>query len=436
MDQIAGSSALQPHNWVGQRIPLHATSNGKVLLSALERSEVARQVPALRAYTANTITTLDGADARARRGAPARLRDRDRRARDRAHRSRRAGPQHPRRGDGVAEHLRSDVPARCPPGAADDRGGRGGGPGGVAAAGVAADEQRHPLNARRRAHQQARKSDIVSPGQRCRFVLDGPEADCLPVLRNALALRDTHPIEFPSCGGAVPELFIDGEWRSALTGDTARDPLPRRRATWSAPSTRQAPTTPCGDRGRPARLRQFRLAHVLGPRPQRPAAPGRRPAGRPTRPRSLAPSPSTPASAWSRASTTSTTSSASSATTPCRRGRRRSRRRHRAVRRPQPDRARADRRLRPDHAVELPAAADLLEGRAGAGRRQHVRAQAERADPVDGDPADASTSRRPVCPQASATSSSVPVRRPGLRSRPTPTSTSCRSPAAWRPAES
>ncbi len=60
MDQVAGSSALQPHNWVGQRIPLHATSNGKVLLSALEPSEVARQVPALRSYTANTITTMDG----------------------------------------------------------------------------------------------------------------------------------------------------------------------------------------------------------------------------------------------------------------------------------------------------------------------------------------------------------------------------------------
>jgi DNA-binding IclR family transcriptional regulator len=57
MDQVAGSSALQPHNWVGQRIPLHATSNGKVLLSALEHSEIARQVPALRAYTANTITS-------------------------------------------------------------------------------------------------------------------------------------------------------------------------------------------------------------------------------------------------------------------------------------------------------------------------------------------------------------------------------------------
>ncbi len=60
MDQVAGSSALQPHNWVGQRIPLHATSNGKILLSSLERTEVARQVPTLRSYTANTITTLDG----------------------------------------------------------------------------------------------------------------------------------------------------------------------------------------------------------------------------------------------------------------------------------------------------------------------------------------------------------------------------------------
>ena len=30
LDQAAGSSALQMHNWVGQHIPLHATSNGKV----------------------------------------------------------------------------------------------------------------------------------------------------------------------------------------------------------------------------------------------------------------------------------------------------------------------------------------------------------------------------------------------------------------------
>jgi DNA-binding IclR family transcriptional regulator len=59
MDQAAGSSALQPHNWVGQRIPLHATSNGKVLLSGLEPAEVEVQVPRLPSYTANTITTLD-----------------------------------------------------------------------------------------------------------------------------------------------------------------------------------------------------------------------------------------------------------------------------------------------------------------------------------------------------------------------------------------
>ncbi|MBA2559250.1 MAG: IclR family transcriptional regulator [Propionibacteriales bacterium] len=59
MDQVAGSSALQPHNWVGQRIPLHATSNGKVLLSGLERSELDVQVPVLKAYTDRTITSLD-----------------------------------------------------------------------------------------------------------------------------------------------------------------------------------------------------------------------------------------------------------------------------------------------------------------------------------------------------------------------------------------
>jgi DNA-binding IclR family transcriptional regulator len=58
MDQVAGSSALQPHNWVGQRIPLHATSNGKVLLSTLERVEVRRQVPSLQPYTELTITTM------------------------------------------------------------------------------------------------------------------------------------------------------------------------------------------------------------------------------------------------------------------------------------------------------------------------------------------------------------------------------------------
>ena len=42
LDQVAGSSSLQAHNWVGQHIPLHATSNGKVLLSGLGEDEYAR----------------------------------------------------------------------------------------------------------------------------------------------------------------------------------------------------------------------------------------------------------------------------------------------------------------------------------------------------------------------------------------------------------
>ena len=57
LDQFAGPSALQPHNWVGQHIPLHATSNGKVLLSELADDELARIVASLPSYTENTITT-------------------------------------------------------------------------------------------------------------------------------------------------------------------------------------------------------------------------------------------------------------------------------------------------------------------------------------------------------------------------------------------
>ena len=56
LDQIAGSSALQPHNWVGQHIPLHATSNGKVLLSGLEDDAVKELLGTLSRYTPTTIT--------------------------------------------------------------------------------------------------------------------------------------------------------------------------------------------------------------------------------------------------------------------------------------------------------------------------------------------------------------------------------------------
>jgi len=57
LDQVAGSSALQPHNWVGQHIPLHATSNGKVLLSELSEAELKAALRELPRFTDTTITT-------------------------------------------------------------------------------------------------------------------------------------------------------------------------------------------------------------------------------------------------------------------------------------------------------------------------------------------------------------------------------------------
>lgn len=56
LDQVAGSSALQPHNWVGQRIPLHATSNGKVLMAGLDADGLEELLGSLPAYTDMTIT--------------------------------------------------------------------------------------------------------------------------------------------------------------------------------------------------------------------------------------------------------------------------------------------------------------------------------------------------------------------------------------------
>lgn len=56
LDQVAGSSALQPHNWVGQHIPLHATSNGKVLLSGLDDGTVTEVLGSLPRYTPLTVT--------------------------------------------------------------------------------------------------------------------------------------------------------------------------------------------------------------------------------------------------------------------------------------------------------------------------------------------------------------------------------------------
>ncbi len=57
LDQVAGPSALQPHNWVGQHIPLHATSNGKVLMAWLSEDDLRDLLGRLPAYTDTTITS-------------------------------------------------------------------------------------------------------------------------------------------------------------------------------------------------------------------------------------------------------------------------------------------------------------------------------------------------------------------------------------------
>jgi DNA-binding IclR family transcriptional regulator len=56
LEQVAGSSALQSHNWVGQHIPLHATSNGKILISELDRARLDQLLGSLTGYTDATIT--------------------------------------------------------------------------------------------------------------------------------------------------------------------------------------------------------------------------------------------------------------------------------------------------------------------------------------------------------------------------------------------
>jgi DNA-binding IclR family transcriptional regulator len=57
LDQVSGPSALALRNWAGQRIPLHATSNGKVLLA--HSSPALAELPRpLRRFTEHTVTDL------------------------------------------------------------------------------------------------------------------------------------------------------------------------------------------------------------------------------------------------------------------------------------------------------------------------------------------------------------------------------------------
>ena len=59
LDQVAGPAALSPHNWAGQRIPLHATSDGKVLLAFRPAAEILEHLDLpLERFTERTVIAL------------------------------------------------------------------------------------------------------------------------------------------------------------------------------------------------------------------------------------------------------------------------------------------------------------------------------------------------------------------------------------------
>jgi DNA-binding IclR family transcriptional regulator len=59
LDQVPGSTALQMRNWVGQRLPLHATSNGKVLLAYRDDVALDDAVSTpLERFTPHTIASM------------------------------------------------------------------------------------------------------------------------------------------------------------------------------------------------------------------------------------------------------------------------------------------------------------------------------------------------------------------------------------------
>lgn len=58
VDQVVAPATAASYDWVGQHIPLHATSNGKVLLSELPEEDLAGTAGELTAYTQRTVTDL------------------------------------------------------------------------------------------------------------------------------------------------------------------------------------------------------------------------------------------------------------------------------------------------------------------------------------------------------------------------------------------
>ena len=104
--------------------------------------------------------------------------------------------------------------------------------------------------------------------------------------------------------------------------------------------------------------------------------------------------------------------------------------------RTQPDRARAGRRLRPDHALELPAAPDLWKVAPCLAAGNSFVLKPSELTPSTAILLMQLPDRGRSAAPASATSCSAPVPTRAPRSRPTPTSTWSRSPVACRPAGS
>ena len=170
-------------------------------------------------------------------------------------------------------------------------------------------------------------------------------------------------------------------------------------------------------------------------RARRAAAAHRRPAGARQRRSSPAPSRWTPASGWSRASTTSTTSSPASATTAASpaadAGRVIDTGRDDAVSRVVYEPVGVCGLITPWNYPLLQASWKVAPALAG---RQHVRAQAERADPVHRHPADAGAGGGRAAGRRRQPRARRRARGRARRCPRTPTSTWSPSPAGWRPA--